>query len=73
MAAATRPQLEAGLIELGLSQPHLADRLLAYLELLIKWNRAFNLTAVREPAEMVRLLRLEHLGTPEGGGDPDVE
>ena len=28
-------------------------KLLAYLELLAKWNRAYNLTAVRDPLEMV--------------------
>jgi 16S rRNA (guanine527-N7)-methyltransferase len=27
--------------------------LLHYLELLVKWNRAYNLTAVRDPAEMI--------------------
>lgn len=27
--------------------------LMAYLQLLIKWNKAYNLTAVRDPAEMV--------------------
>ena len=46
--------LEAGLSELG--QPLPADagsRLLAYLELLAKWNRTFNLTAVRDPARMI--------------------
>ena len=31
----------------------LRDRLLAYLHLLGKWNRVYNLTAVRDPIEMV--------------------
>lgn len=31
----------------------LAPPLLAYLDLLARWNRAYNLTAVREPREMV--------------------
>ncbi|RVU31759.1 16S rRNA (guanine(527)-N(7))-methyltransferase RsmG [Neptunomonas marina] len=29
------------------------DQLINYLELLIKWNKAYNLTAVRDPSEMV--------------------
>ena len=32
----------------------LAPRLLAYLELLARWNRTYNLTSVREPREMLR-------------------
>lgn len=31
----------------------LADSLIDYLNLLLKWNAAYNLTAVRDPAEMV--------------------
>lgn len=30
-----------------------ADRLLAYLDMLHRWNRTYNLTAVRDPAEML--------------------
>jgi len=33
--------------------PEACDKLLAYLELLAQWNTAFNLTAVRDPDEMV--------------------
>ena len=29
------------------------DALLAYLELIQKWNKVYNLTAVRDPAEML--------------------
>ena len=47
-------QLNHGLDALGLAldQAH-RTRLLDYLELLVKWNRAFNLTAVRDPGLMV--------------------
>ena len=47
--------LREGAAALGLA---LADAqveaLLAYLELLQKWNRVYNLTAVREPLPMLR-------------------
>ncbi len=38
---------------LALSSEQLAQ-LLAYHQLLVKWNQAYNLTAVRDPLEMVR-------------------
>jgi 16S rRNA (guanine527-N7)-methyltransferase len=46
--------LERGLRELALGLPELAyEQLLAYLALLQKWNRTFNLTAIRDPVTMV--------------------
>ncbi len=47
-------QLTAGIAALGLALPDGAEaRLLAYLALLDKWNRVYNLTAVREIERMV--------------------
>jgi 16S rRNA (guanine527-N7)-methyltransferase len=47
-------QLAAGVAALGLALPHGAEaKLLAYLALLDKWNRVYNLTAVRETGRMV--------------------
>lgn len=49
-----RAPLQAGLDALGLALPSgQVDQLLAYLALLQKWNRVYNLTAVRDPAEML--------------------
>jgi 16S rRNA (guanine527-N7)-methyltransferase len=45
--------LRDGLHALGLAPDQLADALDAYLALLSQWNRAYNLTAIRDPAEMV--------------------
>lgn len=47
-----RDELEAGLGALALD-PALATPLLDYLALLARWNRTYNLTAVRDPREMV--------------------
>ena len=44
--------LEAGLVALDLDRA-LAARLRDYLALLARWNRAYNLTAIRDPREMV--------------------
>ena len=45
-------ELDAGLAALALD-PALATPLLAYLALLDRWNRTYNLTAIRDPREMV--------------------
>ena len=46
--------LDQGLGELKLALPDSARRkLVAYLELLAKWNETFNLTAIRDPLQMV--------------------
>ncbi len=37
------------------------DQLLAYHALLVKWNRAYNLTAVRDPSEMIARHLLDSL------------
>lgn len=54
--------LRAGASELGLSlAPPQVDQLLAYLALISKWNRVYNLTAVREPGEMLTQHLLDSL------------
>jgi 16S rRNA (guanine527-N7)-methyltransferase len=55
-----RPMLESGLTALGLDPAH-APRLLAYLALLVRWNQAYNLTAIRDPREMVAKHLLDSL------------
>ncbi|MGY1530722.1 16S rRNA (guanine(527)-N(7))-methyltransferase RsmG [Luteimonas sp. A649] len=52
--------LDAGLAALGLD-PALASPLRRYLELLARWNRTYNLTAIRDPGEMVTLHLLDSL------------
>ncbi len=54
MSAMLAGALSAGVEQMGLALPCDArDRLIAYLDLLIKWNATYNLTAIRDPAQMV--------------------
>ena len=55
-------ELLHGAKQLGIEiDPLQQGKLLAYLELLIKWNKAYNLTAVRDPDEMVSRHLLDSL------------
>jgi 16S rRNA (guanine527-N7)-methyltransferase len=66
--------LQSGLAELALALPPGAiDQLQAYLDLLAKWNKTYNLTAIRDPLQAVSLHVLDSLSVlrelPEGGGE----
>ena len=62
MAADLRAQLEAGCAELGLDLSETQIRqLLDYLALLVKWNKVYNLTALRDPAQMLSKHLLDSL------------
>ncbi|BBP47109.1 ribosomal RNA small subunit methyltransferase G [Thiosulfatimonas sediminis] len=80
-----QPQLEAALenlaLELSGSQ---VDALMTYLSLLQKWNKVYNLTAIRDPQEMLikhlidSLAVVPHIDSPSvidvgsGGGLPGI-
>ncbi|MGX5648765.1 MULTISPECIES: 16S rRNA (guanine(527)-N(7))-methyltransferase RsmG [Hydrogenophaga] len=54
MTDALRNELQIGLQALDLSlDEEQVDMLMAYMALIQKWNRVYNLTALREPAEML--------------------
>jgi 16S rRNA (guanine527-N7)-methyltransferase len=66
--------LERGLTEMGLALPAgVCEQLLEYTTLLEKWNRTYNLTAVRDPLAMVShhlldsLAVLPHLAFAQAG------
>lgn len=62
-------ELEQGATQLGIDLSETQQQqLLAYLALLNKWNKAYNLTAVRDPVEMVSRHLLDSLSV-----EPHVE
>ena len=74
-----RAALERGIDELALALPTGAvEQLLTYSELLTKWNRTYNLTAIRDHLEMVSLHLLDslavlpHLPMSEGAAIADI-
>ena len=77
--------LAAGLATLGLDLPLAAQqKLLAFRDLLLKWNKIYNLTALRDPAQAIShhlldsLVILPHVGVGNlldvgsGGGLPGI-
>jgi 16S rRNA (guanine527-N7)-methyltransferase len=60
--SSNQQELELGIKALGLNcSSHQVEQLLTYLEMLQRWNKAYNLTAIREPLQMVRLHLLDSL------------
>lgn len=77
--------LAAGLAELGLDLPDAVQhKMLAFRDLLLKWNKTYNLTALRDPEQAIShhlldsLTILPHVGTGplldvgSGGGLPGI-
>ncbi len=59
---ACRKILVSGIASLNLNATdHQVDQLLAFIKLIEKWNKAYNLTAIRDQEEMVRLHILDSL------------
>ncbi len=57
-----RKQLNAGLKEMGLYYPvEMQQKLVHYIQLIARWNKAFNLTAIRDVEEMVSKHLLDSL------------
>jgi 16S rRNA (guanine527-N7)-methyltransferase len=55
-------KLAGGITQMGLQiSAEIQEKLLNYLALLNKWNKVYNLTAVRDPLEMVTLHLLDSL------------
>jgi 16S rRNA (guanine527-N7)-methyltransferase len=62
MAGDWKRRLAPGVKTLGLTLPAEAEAvLLSYVELLVRWNQAYNLTAVRDPDEMITKHLLDSL------------
>lgn len=60
--AQLRAKLDAGLHEMGLHiSPEQQQKLLDYVALIYKWNQVHNLTAVRDPLDMITLHLLDSL------------
>ena len=86
MAGSTRSLLQERAALTGLQVPDaLSDRLLAYYELLTRWNRKINLTSLSDPVQAIDRLLLEPVAAAQhlqhgsrladlgsGGGSPAI-
>lgn len=62
MSASKRQRLEAGIANLAIPcSGEQLECLLCYLDMLERWNKTFNLTAVRDPLQMIGLHLLDSL------------
>lgn len=69
-----REKLESGLNSLGIPwDSNQLELLLDYLAMLERWNKTYNLTAVRDPFEMINLHLLDSLAvTPHIAGSENI-
>ena len=81
-----RQKLQSGLKEMGLDlSGEQQDKLLAYVEMLKKWNKTYNLTALRDESQIISHHLLDNLTLPpylegaqtmldvgSGGGQPGI-
>ena len=73
MSEELHTELTSGIAKLGLALPaDTSGRLLDYIELLHRWNRTYNLTAVREPQQMVSKHLLDSLAVLPFIGEDSV-
>lgn len=65
-------ELDSGLQAMGIELPAgSSEKLLAFSELLLKWNKTYNLTALRDPAQVISHHLLDSLAIlPHVGPDP---
>ena len=70
MSDVFKARLLKGVQQLGLELPDTSiDRLLAYHALLVKWNKAYNLTSVRDAHEMIDRHLIDSLSMLHSVGD----
>jgi len=66
-------KLASGLATLGLDLPEAAQlKLLAFRDLLLKWNKTYNLTALRDPEQAISHHLLDSLAILPHVGDGDL-